>query len=442
MSPSMSPPPSGTAALAIVQWTHTLVMKPMLLRAREQILRSSFAEHHVVLSSCGKSKSCSTLLKNAEPLVENVTCGTAEEVARELPAFSIIRKVFKGLYRGAPPMNSSAEERKRMPHPLDVGQEGWCWHSCDAPYLLWYSRIGRTLQHVRFFWFLEWDVVWTGDVTTILSAWSAVHEPLDPHLSKGVDIVNPSRFVSRTNETDVYALDGRRLHSHDLLCPNPGWAPRNWIHRQKRDVSLVLHTHVHRCVTEIYRVTHRLLGAMIRFSQNPKAAMFCEARASSVCAMNAWCTMRSLFDRERTHLFFTARRKHTNRALMLADLRGTSAANASISEVQYARGKWVETYIHAKGGVRDAELQKLDRPVLFHAYKWDPACASDECRNLSASNLTFVKRLIQLTRPFAERLSNETRDAAERASMARALARAAAAKAVMIDPRARPRSRS
>ena len=41
-------PPSSTAALAIVQWTHTLVMKPMMLRAREQILRSSFAEHHVV----------------------------------------------------------------------------------------------------------------------------------------------------------------------------------------------------------------------------------------------------------------------------------------------------------------------------------------------------------------------------------------------------------
>jgi hypothetical protein len=81
-------PPSSTAALAIVQWTHTLVMKPMLLRAREQILRSSFAEHHVVLSSCGQSEPCSTLLKRAEPLVVNVTCSTAEEVARELPAFS------------------------------------------------------------------------------------------------------------------------------------------------------------------------------------------------------------------------------------------------------------------------------------------------------------------------------------------------------------------
>jgi len=443
--------PSDTAPLAIVQWTHTLVMKPMLLLAREQILRSSFAEHHVVLHSCGdSSESCASQLQKVRPLVENVTCTNATDVANALPAFSTIRSIFKGRFHGSFMNYQLSLDIQRsfghlLPngmHPLDVGQVGWCWHSCDAPYLLWYSRIGRTLQHVRFFWFLEWDVVWTGDVTTILSAWSAVHEPLDPHLSKGVDIVNPSRFVSRTNETDVYALDGRRLHSHDLLCPNPGWAPRNWIHRQKRDVSLVLHTHVHRCVTEIYRVTHRLLGAMLRFSQNPKAAMFCEARASSVCAMNAWCTMRSLFDRERTHLFFTARRKHTNRALMLADLRGTSAANASISEVQYARGKWVETYIHAKGGVRDAELQKLDRPVLFHAYKWDPACASDECRNLSASNLTFVKRLIQLTRPFAERLSNETRDAAERASMARALARAAAAKAVMIDPRARPRSRS
>jgi hypothetical protein len=382
-------PPSSTAALAIVQWTHTLVMKPMLLRAREQILRSSFAEHHVVLSSCGQSEPCSTLLKRAEPLVVNVTCSTAEEVARELPAFSNLRTVFDG--RG---------------HHLNVGQSQWCWHSCDAPYLLWYSRIGRKLRHVQFFWFLEWDVVWTGDVTTILSAWSAIHEPVDIR-ERGLNLANPTRLVSRTNRTDVYALDGRPIHSHDLLCPNPGYAPRNWAHRHKRDERLVDADHVHRCVTEIFRLTPRLLQSMVRFSKQLQGSMFCEMRAPSVCGMEAWCTMRSLFDRERLHLFFTGTRRTKNGSLLIADLRGPSAASPSLSEVQRARAEWVATYIRATGGVQDAQLQKLDRPMLFHAYKWNPTCASDECRNLAALNLTFAKRLVQLTRPFAERLSNE-----------------------------------
>ena len=404
----MASSPSATAPLAIVQWTHTLVMKPMLLRAREQILRSSFAEHHVVLSSCGNSEPCSTLLQKAKPLVENVTCTNAADVANALQAFSTVRRVFKGRYNGldmdgpengpAPP--SPASPPSRAPpapgvHPLDVGQRGWCWHSCDAPYLLWYSRTGRTLQHVRFFWFLEWDVVWTGDVTTVLSAWSALYEPFDNKTR--VDVVNPSRFVSQANMTDVYY--GRRLHSHDLLCPAPAWAPRNWVHRHKRNETLVPHTHVHRCVTEVYRVTHRLLGAMLNFSQEPEAAMFCEMRASSVCAMHSWCTMRSLFDRDRLHLFHTAKRQRQ----LIADL-GASAAAPSLKEIHWARSRWVSSYDRSKGSVPDDALQRLDRPMLFHAYKWL------QPKNLPTSPQvpSFAHRLLELTRPFAERLSNGT----------------------------------
>ena len=407
--------PSDTAPLAIVQWTHTLVMKPMLLLAREQILRSSFAEHHVVLHSCGdSSESCSLLLQKVRPLVENVTCTNATDVANALPAFSTIRSIFKGRFHGSFMNYQLSLDIQRsfghlLPngmHPLDVGQVGWCWHSCDAPYLIWYSRIGRTLHHVQFFWFLEWDVVWTGDVTTILSAWSAIHEPVDIR-ERGLNLANPTRLVSRTNRTDVYALDGRPIHTHDLLCPNPGYAPRNWAHRYKRDERLVDADHVHRCVTEIFRLTPRLLQSMVRFSKQLQGSMFCEMRAPSVCGMEAWCTMRSLFDRERLHLFFTGTRRTKNGSLLIADLRGPSAASPSLSEVQRARAEWVATYIRATGGVQDAQLQKLDRPMLFHAYKWNPTCASDECRNLAALNLTFAKRLVQLTRPFAERLSNE-----------------------------------
>jgi len=390
--------PSDTAPLAIVQWTHTLVMKPMLLLAREQILRSSFAEHHVVLHSCGdSSESCASQLQKVRPLVENVTCTNATDVANALPAFSTIRSIFKGRFHGSFMNYQLSLDIQRsfghlLPngmHPLDVGQVGWCWHSCDAPYLLWYSRIGRTLHHVQFFWFLEWDVVWTGDVTAVLSAWSALHERFDS--SERVDVVNPSRALNGSGR-DSYLDDGRRIYNHDLLCPNPGWAVRSWGHREKRNNSLVPHTHVHRCVTEVYRVTHRLLGAILDFSQQPMAGMFCEMRAASVCAMHPWCTMRSLFDRDHLRLFHTATRR--GKSQQIADLDATAAAPSN-AEVHLARTRWVASYNH-DGGVQDAALQRLNRPMLFHAYKW----------NLSASPpvLSFAHRMRHLTRPFEEAL--------------------------------------
>jgi len=397
--------PSATAPLAIVQWTHTLVMKPMLLLAREQILRSSFAEHHVVLSSCGDSEPCSTLLQKAWPLVDNVTCTNATDVVNALPAFTELRSVFNHNYGGAPgTFNQTGwcqpnENQKRTgckTHPLEIGERGWCWHSCDAPYLLWYHLLGRTLHHVHFFWFLEWDVVWTGDVTTVLSAWSALHEPFHIDRSNPVDVANPSRRVPPGSGDDVY--DGRRLFNHDLLCPNPSWAVRAWIHRKKRNVSIVNHTFVHRCVTEVYRLTHRLLGAMLEMMQQPQAAMFCEMRASSVCAMNSWCTMRSLFDRDRLHLFYTAKR---HRQGLVADL-GASATAPSAAEIAWARTRWVNSYKN-DGGVPDAALQRLDRPMLYHAYKWKAN------RSASLQVPSFAHRLHQVTTPFEEALQQDLR---------------------------------
>ena len=71
----------GTArSIAIVQWTHTLTMKPMLLAARQQIAPyAPRVEHHVVLSVCGRGKesnatACDDMLAKAHPLTENVTC--------------------------------------------------------------------------------------------------------------------------------------------------------------------------------------------------------------------------------------------------------------------------------------------------------------------------------------------------------------------------------
>ena len=57
-----------------------------------------------------------------------------------------------------------------------------------------------------------------------------------------------------------------------------------WIHRLKRDEHLVPNNMTFRCVTEVTRMTHRLLQNMITFSQQKRGAMFCEMRAASICA--------------------------------------------------------------------------------------------------------------------------------------------------------------
>jgi len=102
--------------------------------------------------------------------------------------------------------------------------------------------------------------------------------------------------------------------------------------------------------------------------------------------------MRSLFDRDHLRLFHTATRR--GKPQQIADLDATAAAPSN-AEVHLARTRWVASYNH-DGGVQDAALQRLNRPMLFHAYKW----------NLSASPpvLSFAHRMRHLTRPFEEAL--------------------------------------
>ena len=126
--------------------------------------------------------------------------------------------------------------------------------------------------------------------------------------------------------------------------------------------------------------------------------MFCEMRASSVCAMHSWCTMRSLFDRDRLHLFYTAKR---HRQGLIADL-GASATAPSDVEIAWARTRWVNSYKN-DGGVPDAVLQRLDRPMLYHAYKWTAN------RSASLQVPSFAHRLHQVTTPFEEALQQDLR---------------------------------
>lgn len=208
---------ANSGAIAIVQWSHTLRMKPMLNAARRQIAKVPWAEHHIVLHSCGvNSTGCSDLLAGLHPITENVTCAYPAEMATELPALSGLQSTFHGA------QVSRAEQ-------LEVGTVRWCWNACDASYIHWYKRIGIGLTHVRFFWFLEWDVVWTGNIAALLATWNALSPDQD------ADVPRPNSERPRKGAIGSVVEDSE----YDLLCPNPGWAHMKWVHRQKRDETLV-----------------------------------------------------------------------------------------------------------------------------------------------------------------------------------------------------------
>jgi hypothetical protein len=362
-------------SIAIVQWTHTLKMKPMLLTARRQVMQQPHAEHHVVLSACGHPNAtrCSELLAQAAPLVENVTCNTPAELVAELPAFSTLHSVF------------SSKSKSARPKELGINHPRWCWNSCDSPYLLWYKRTGVHLKHVRFFWFLEWDVVWTGDIVSIFTAWNTLSTTT---FEQGVDTVAP--LGGNSSQLTKYET----ASDHDLLCANPSWANLHWGHLGKRDKFLVPSDSAYRCVTALYRMTHRLLRSVVAVSRYARSAMFCELRAPSVCALqSSWCKMRSFFDSQRSPLLYTWREvAEREKAHNLSD--------AAI--VGRARHDWVLSYAHATtGGVTDDQLSNLEEPMLYHAYKWAPnattksqgASFQQMLERRDASALTTLRRL-------------------------------------------------
>ena len=352
--------PADGGALAVVQWTHTLRMRPMLLAARHQILqRRPQAEHHVILASCGGgSHNCTALRDGVWPLVENVTCVTAHNVADELPAYSA----------------SYANGRRTYDRDLKVGAPQWCWLQCDGPYVYWYATVGHKLHHVKYFWFLEWDVVWTGNVFDLLDAWSG-HMPYtartDPSVESFAFLNESAKRKLPPAELEARIAE-RNATPPDLLCPNPSKVNTRWKHRLRRDVQTIPLASVFKCVTEVFRLTHRLLSGMVEFSRSKNHSLFCEMRAASVCAMMEGCRMRSIFDADHLHLLHSS-----NRGYDIPDyLRSRFNRTGVNVSVVAAREKWVLSYIH-DGGVTNEELANMHEPKLYHAYKWNDSVRLD-----------------------------------------------------------------
>ena len=299
-------------AVAVVQWTHTLRMKNALLLARAQLRGTGF-DHHIVLQSCGDSPpSCDSLRAGLLPLGENVTCFDARDMHRLVPATHRLSRVAVG------PHGWGARA---------VGAYRWCWYSCDAAYLSWF--LSTKPERYTYFWFLEWDVTWTGNLAVILKAWSTAAPAL-----------TGMRLPTRAQEGAGNASKGYQGSTPDLLCPNPSKAKRSWPHLHSRNISLLHYNDTFKCVTEVQRMSMRLLKRLAAFALQPEAPMFCEMRAPSVCHIeSAWCTMGTLFD-------------NAHQRYLFAD-----------------QTRWVNTYTQRIS--RAAMEAWIDRDVLWHGYKWD-----------------------------------------------------------------------
>ena len=290
--------------VAVVQWTHTLAMKNAMLLARAQLGRRIGFGHHIVLQSCGhNAPGCEALLAGLRPLRENVTCFTAEDMHRLVPATHRIGMVARGPHGGAAVQ--------------DVGSHRWCWYSCDAAYISWFVS-GKPIWYTHF-WFLEWDVTWTGDLAVALGAWNG---------------------ASRSNRRTLWHTTNSTLRSMpDLLCANPSKAYRHWPHLHSRNISYLHYDNTFMCVTGLQRMSMRLISKLAAFASHREAPMFCEMRAPSVCKLeSSWCTMDTFFDTAHERYLFTDQKR------------------------------WIGTYT---ARVSRAQMEdRIDHDVLWHGYKW------------------------------------------------------------------------
>lgn len=304
-----------------------------------------------------------TLSLASRGLTENVSCYTSVAMGDALPALANIRNVFE--HRGPHAAN------------LTVGSYRWCWHSCDGAYLTFYSLERQRLREYDYFWFLEWDVVWTGALPNILAAWSlstpstqgsALAESLRASSAKFwtpiVDGTQLPRGKDALKQFDKYRGDTLVtgvLRSHagkaptavsdlrateDLICPNPAEVSRRWQHSPKRNYSLVPQATTRMCVTEVTRMSRRLLSAVAAFARRREAGMFCEMRAPTVCQRLSWCSVRTLFDAPHEKFLFA------NKTLWV---RSWGMPTFGLSSLQD------DTL---------AGRTRANHDVLYHAYKW------------------------------------------------------------------------
>ena len=138
----------------------------------------------------------------------------------------------------------------------------WSWNSCDGAYLWWFwKRQERGMPSFDWYWFMEWDLAWTGNLPRMLASF---HSP-------------------GTSQPD--------LLGHAIVGTT-----RSYPHKLKLNRS-VFNTPVnstHWCSQQLMKMSHRLLLQVMQFVSSPSNYMFCELRTPTVCARATNCTMQPI----------------------------------------------------------------------------------------------------------------------------------------------------
>ena len=154
--------PSLKTRVAIVQHTHTLASAAFLQRARGSVLEwrheAVSMHHHVVL--WGDNAAHCHNLTAAVPFADNVSCVPSRGIPSVLPALE---------WRGAAIRDRTPLRTKG--NAMGAHQQ-WAWKTCDGSWLWWF--VAGRVERYDFYWMLEWDVVWTGDLASLLAAFHGV----------------------------------------------------------------------------------------------------------------------------------------------------------------------------------------------------------------------------------------------------------------------------
>ena len=292
--------------IVVITHTHTMRSRAALILAREQLsLHPSLLFHHHVALRADSQARCATM-RAMLPFSENVSCIGASTIAALLPAIGQSGRLFS---RQKPKSVEVENEQSRASWAqgadLGVGSYQWSWSNCDATYLGWAALSGlASTQHARWFWFLEWDVTWSGNIATILAAYHGYSGEAGGRPSKG------------------------RARSEDLLCDVPlparpqttaGYKHmknrRGLPHFIERNRSEYAFDVVWTCVIQLARLSARLLRHVIAQSRRPEHGLFCEMRAATMCSMMADsvhppCVIGNVAHGRQERFFETRRRLH------------------------------------------------------------------------------------------------------------------------------------
>ena len=147
----------------------------------------------------------------------------------------------------------------------------WAWDQADSVYLAWFGN--HTLS-CDLFWFMEYDIDWTGKALDLFQRL----DQTAPHL----DYVCPHP----KNFTSAFLLDP--------TMANRSIAISVWNKIHKRTAGEPRHTIG--CLIQLVRVKAKLLSTALEFAQNPRSNMYCEMRLASLCSAASWCRLGDFFD--------------------------------------------------------------------------------------------------------------------------------------------------